>query len=32
MCRLVAEIVIDGAAGSFDKEYTYSIPQHLVEI
>ncbi len=30
MCRLVAEVVIDGAAGSFDKCYTYSVPDTLV--
>ena len=29
MCRLVAEIVIDGAAGSFDKCYTYAVPEKL---
>ena len=31
MCRLVAEIVIDGATGSFDKCYTYAIPESLVK-
>ena len=30
MCRFVAEIVIDGAAGSFDKYYTYAIPDSLL--
>ena len=30
MCRFVAEIVIDGAAGSFDKCYTYAIPDSLL--
>lgn len=29
MCRLVAEIVIDGATGSFDKCYTYAVPEKL---
>ena len=29
MCRLVAEVVIDGATGSFDKCYTYAIPDSL---
>ncbi len=32
MCRLVAEIVIDGATGSFDKCYTYAIPDSLVDV
>ncbi|MBQ8267823.1 MAG: primosomal protein N', partial [Clostridia bacterium] len=31
MYRLVAEIVIDGAAGSFDKRYTYLVPDCLKE-
>ena len=31
MYRLVAEVVIDGAAGSFDKCYTYAVPQGLKE-
>ena len=31
MYRLVAEIVIDGAAGSFDKCYTYGVPDSLKE-
>ena len=31
MYRLVAEIVIDGAAGSFDKCYTYAIPDTLLK-
>lgn len=31
MYRLVAEIVIDGAAGSFDKRYTYAVPDYLRE-
>ena len=31
MCRLVAEVVIDGATGSFDKCYTYAIPESLVK-
>ena len=30
MYRLVAEVVIDGAAGSFDKCYTYAVPDILV--
>ncbi len=30
MYRLVAEVVIDGAAGSFDKCYTYAIPDTLI--
>lgn len=30
MCRFVAEIVIDGAADSFDKCYTYAIPDSLL--
>ncbi len=29
MYNLVAEIVIDGAAGSFDKRYTYAVPARL---
>ncbi len=29
MYNQVAEVVIDGAAGSFDKCYTYAIPKHL---
>lgn len=29
MCRFVAEVVIDGAAGSFDKRYNYLIPDNL---
>ncbi len=29
MYRLVAEVVIDGATGSFDKCYTYAIPDTL---
>ena len=29
MSRTVAEIAIDGAIGSFDKRYTYAIPQSL---
>ena len=29
MYRLVAEVVIDGAAGSFDKCYTYAIADTL---
>lgn len=32
MCRLVAEIVIDGATGSFDKCFTYAIPESLISI
>ncbi len=32
MYNLVAEIVIDGAAGSFDKRYTYAIPQNLADL
>lgn len=31
MYRLVAEVVIDGAAGSFDKCYTYAVPDFLKE-
>ena len=31
MYRLLAEIVIDGATGSFDKRYTYAIPKTLVK-
>ena len=31
MYRLLAEIVIDGATGSFDKCYTYAVPDLLVE-
>ncbi len=30
MGRIVAEIAIDGAIGSFDKRYTYAIPSDLV--
>ncbi len=29
MSHLVAEVVIDGAVGSFDKRYTYEIPSFL---
>ncbi len=29
MCNQLAEIVIDGAAGSFDKCYTYAVPYSL---
>ena len=29
MSHLVAEVVIDGAVGSFDKKYTYEIPEIL---
>ncbi len=32
MCRFIAEVVIDGATGSFDKKYTYSIPNELSAI
>ena len=32
MCRLVAEIVIDGATGSFDKCFTYAIPENLISV
>lgn len=32
MYRLVAEIVIDGATGSFDKCYTYAVPDSLLKI
>ncbi len=28
----VAEIVIDGAAGSFDKCYTYAVPENLIDL
>ncbi|MBR5473704.1 MAG: primosomal protein N' [Clostridia bacterium] len=31
MCHMVAEIVIDGATGSFDKCYTYAVPEGLKE-
>ncbi len=30
MSRFVAEVVIDGAVGSFDKRYTYSVPNALI--
>ena len=30
MCRFIAEVVIDGAAGSFDKRYSYAIPEKLL--
>lgn len=30
MCHFVAEVVIDGAVGSFDKRYTYEIPEVLL--
>ena len=30
MGRFVAEVVIDGAVGSFDKRYTYSVPDALI--
>ncbi|MBR4072630.1 MAG: primosomal protein N', partial [Clostridia bacterium] len=29
MKNLVAQVVIDGAIGSFDKEYSYAVPPHL---
>ncbi len=29
MSHLVAEVVIDGAVGSFDKRYTYEIPENF---
>lgn len=32
MYRLLAEVVIDGATGSFDKCYTYAIPNDLEQI
>lgn len=32
MYRLVAEVVIDGATGSFDKCYTYAIPDNLTPV
>ena len=32
MCRTVAEVVIDGAAGSFDKCYTYAVPDALLPL
>lgn len=31
MCKFVAEIVIDGAIGSFDKRYTYAVPSELLK-
>lgn len=31
MSRFVAEVVIDGAVGSFDKRYTYLIPDFLLD-
>lgn len=30
MCHLIAEIVIDGAVGSFDKLYSYIVPKELL--
>lgn len=30
MCQFVAEVVIDGATGSFDKRFTYAIPKNLL--
>lgn len=32
MCRFVAEVVIDGATGSFDKRFTYAIPEQLLNM
>ena len=32
MSHFVAEVVIDGAVGSFDKRYTYEIPQVLLAL
>lgn len=32
MCQQFAEVVIDGATGSFDKCYTYSIPDFLQNV
>ena len=32
MCQFVAEVVIDGATGSFDKRFTYAIPDNLRKI
>jgi len=31
MKTLVAEVVLDGATGSFDKEYSYAVPRALTE-
>lgn len=31
MLPTVAQIVIDGATGSFDKEYSYAVPEHLLD-
>lgn len=31
MIPTVAKIVIDGATGSFDKEYSYAVPEHLLD-
>lgn len=32
MCRFIAEVVIDGAIGSFDKRYSYAVPQNLTSL
>ena len=32
MCHCVAEIVIDGAVGSFDKRYSYIVPDALRDV
>ena len=32
MCQFVAEVVIDGATGSFDKRFTYAVPQNLLSV
>ena len=29
MCQFVAEVVIDGATGSFDKRFSYIVPENL---
>lgn len=31
MYQIIAEIVIDGAVGSFDKRYTYAVPDFLAD-
>ena len=31
MKTLVASVVLDGAIGSFDKEYSYAVPKFLEE-
>ena len=32
MCRFIAEVVIDGAIGSFDKCYSYAVPNNLTSV